>query len=328
MDSPHLERALRLKTNAVRGGTLENIHMRNVQIGQVSDSIVSVDFTYEEGAAGNFMPTVRNVSVRDVKSAKSNYALYLRAFEKAPITDIRLENCSFDNVARASVYEYAHGVSLKSVKLNGVEPVRIALVGDSTVTEGSGWGVGFREQCRAQVECLNLARNGRSSRSFITEGHWQNVLAARPAYVLLQFGHNDQPGKGVERETDAKTTYKEFLGWYVDEARAVGAKPILVTSLARRNFKDGQIAADILTTYATTARQVAAEKQIPLIDLNALSIELLNKIGATPAGEFDVKNPDGSPDRTHLSKKGSATFGKIVAAELVKTVTELKSLFR
>mgnify|MGYP000196261406 CR=1 FL=1 len=328
MDSPHLERALRLKTNAVRGGTLENIHMRNVQIGEVSDSIVSVDFTYEEGAAGSFIPTVRNISVRDVISTKSNYALYLRGFEKAPITDIRLENCAFDNVAKASVYEYAHGVSLKGVKINGAVPTRIVLAGDSTVTEGSGWGVGFREQCRAQVECINLARNGRSSRSYIAEGHWQKVLEQRPAYVLLQFGHNDQPGKGPERETDANTTYKDFLRRYIDEARAIGAKPIVVTSMARRNFKDSQIAADILTNYTAAARQVAAEKQVPVIDLSVLSIELLNKLGPTAAAEFDVKNTDGSPDRTHLSRKGSTTFGKIVAAELIKTLPELSQMFR
>lgn len=328
MDSPHLERALRLKTNAVRGGVLENIHMRNVQIGQVSDAIVSVDFTYEEGAAGSFMPTVRNVSVRDVKSTKSNYALYLRGFEKAPITDIRLENCTFDNVARSSVYEYAHGVSLKAVKINGATPTRIALVGDSTVTEGSGWGIGFREQFRAQVECINLARNGRSSRSYLAEGYWKKVLDEKPLYVLIQFGHNDQPGKGPERETDAQTTYKDFLRRYVDEARAIGAKPILVTSLARRNFKDGQIAADILTSYSAAARQVAAEKQVNLIDLSVLSIEMLNKIGPAAAAEFDVKNQDGSPDRTHLSRKGSATFGKIVATELVKILPEFSQMLR
>jgi polygalacturonase len=328
MDSPHLERALRLKTNAVRGGTLENIHIRNIQIGQVSDAIVSVDFTYEEGAAGEFMPTVRNISMRDVTSKQSNFALYLRGFEQAPITDIRLENCSFDNVAHSSVYEYAHGVALKNVKINGVETVRLVLAGDSTVTEGSGWGVGFREQCRAQIECINLARNGRSSRSFIAEGHWQNVMAQRPAYVLIQFGHNDQPGKGVERETDAQTTYKEFLRRYVDEARRIGAKPILVTSLARRNFKDNQIAADILTTYALAAREIAAEKQTPLIDLSTLSIEWLNKVGPAAAAEFDVKNKDGSPDRTHLSRQGSATFGKLVAAELVKSLPELRPLFK
>jgi polygalacturonase/lysophospholipase L1-like esterase len=328
MNSPHLERALRLKTNAARGGTLENIHMRKVQIGQVSDAILSIDFTYEEGAAGEFMPTVRNVSVRDVTSKKTDYALYLRGFEKAPITNVSLDNCTLDDVARASVYEYAHDVALNKVHINGATPVRIALAGDSTVTEGSGWGVGFREQCRAQVECLNLARNGRSSRSFIAEGHWQRVLAQRPAYVLIQFGHNDQPGKGPERETDAATTYKEFLRRYLDEARAIGARAVLVSSLARRNFKDGQIAADVLANYAAAAREVAAEKNVPLIDLNALSIALLNQLGAAKAAEFDVKNKDGSPDHTHLSRKGSAVFGNIVAKELVKVVPELGALFK
>jgi pectinesterase len=146
--------------------------------------------------------------------------------------------------------------------------------------------------------------------------------------VLIQFGHNDQPGKGVARETDAKTTYKEFLRRYVDEARAIGARPILVTSLARRNFQDGQIAPDILTRYAAAAREVAAEKQTPLIDLSALSIELLNKLGATAAAEFDVKNKDGSPDRTHLSRQGSTTFGKTVAAALGQAVPELRPLIK
>jgi polygalacturonase/lysophospholipase L1-like esterase len=329
MDSPHLERALRLKTNAVRGGTLENIHMRNVQIGQVSDSIVSVDFTYEEGEAGKFMPTVRNISVRDVTSQKSNYALYLRGFEKAPIADIRLENCTFDNVARSSVYEYAHNITLNNVKINGAQPLRIALVGDSTVTEGSGWGVGFRERLTAVVECLNQARNGRSSRSYISEGHWQRAVAQKADYILIQFGHNDQPGKGPERETVAQTTYKDFLRRYVDEARVAGAKPVLVTSLARRNFNtEGKITEDILTTYAEACRQVAAEKNVPLIDLSAYSIELLNRVGKQGAAEFDVKKPDGTPDTTHLSRKGSATFGKLVADELLKVVPELQRKLR
>ncbi|MBI1763698.1 MAG: hypothetical protein HYR56_19910 [Acidobacteria bacterium] len=329
MDSPHLDRALRLKTNAVRGGTLENIHMRNVQIGQVSDAIVSVDFTYEEGEKGTFMPAVRNVSVREVTSQKSNFALYLRGFEKAPITDIRLENCTFENVARASVYEYAHDVRLSNVKINGAKPVRIALVGDSTVTEGSGWGVGFRERLSATVECMNQARNGRSSRSYIAEGHWQCALAQHGDYVLIQFGHNDQPGKGPERETVAGTTYKDFLRRYVDEARAANAKPVLVTSLARRNFNaEGKVADDILATYAEACRQVAAEKNAPLLDLHARSIELLNHLGKAGTAEFDVKKEDGTPDTTHLSRKGSAVFGKMVADELVKVVPELQSKLR
>jgi lysophospholipase L1-like esterase len=58
--------------------------------------------------------------------------------------------------------------------------------------------------------------------------------------MLIQFGHNDMPGKGPERETDPKTTYRENLSRFVDEARAAGAQPILVTSIPRRNFRDGK----------------------------------------------------------------------------------------
>src|SRR4051794_9523652 len=78
--------------------------------------------------------------------------------------------------------------------------VRIALAGDSTVTDKVGWGVGFAKQLTGDVECQNFSQGGRSSKSFIEEGHWMKVLDAKPDYVLIQFGHNDQPGKGAERE--------------------------------------------------------------------------------------------------------------------------------
>src|SRR5262245_60447057 len=110
--------------------------------------------------------------------------------------------------------------------------VRIVLAGDSTVTDGSGWGLGFGKALNDNVDLLNLSRGGRSSKSFRDEGSWQKVLDAKPNYVLIQFGHNDMPGKGPERETDAKTTFRENLARYVDEARAIGATPILVTSLS------------------------------------------------------------------------------------------------
>src|SRR4029079_1390489 len=83
MDSPNLERALRLKTNAMRGGTLEHIYMRDVTVGQVSDAVVHVDFNCEEGAKGPFMPVVRDINVERVSSRKSKYALYLRGFPNA-----------------------------------------------------------------------------------------------------------------------------------------------------------------------------------------------------------------------------------------------------
>ena len=78
MDSPHLDRALRLKNNAVRGGVLEHIYMRDVTVGQVADAVLSIDFYYEEGAKGDFLPVVRDVEMLRVTSRKSNYGLYLR----------------------------------------------------------------------------------------------------------------------------------------------------------------------------------------------------------------------------------------------------------
>ena len=161
--------------------------------------------------------------------------------------------------------------------------VRIALAGDSTVTDQSGWGPGFAARLGPDAECLNLARSGRSSKSYINEGHWKKLLDAKPDIILIQFGHNDQPGKGPERETDPGTTYREFLARYVDEARAIGARPILVTSLTRRHFTpEGKIRSD-LGPYAEAVKAVAAEKKVPVIDLHARSIELLERLGPQAA---------------------------------------------
>lgn len=87
-------------------------------------------------------------------------------------------------------------------------PVIIALVGDSTVNDQGGWGPGFAASFGPPVKVMNFALNGRSSKSFRDEGRWQPVLNAKPNYVLIQFGHNDNPSKGPARETDAKTTYR------------------------------------------------------------------------------------------------------------------------
>ena len=119
MDSPNLDRALRFKNNAARGGLLEHVYMRNVEVGQVADAVVSVDFYYEEGERGGFTPVVRDVVVRNVKSGRSKYALYLRGFKDAPVSDVRLEDCAFDNVARPNVVENVRDLTLRNVRING-----------------------------------------------------------------------------------------------------------------------------------------------------------------------------------------------------------------
>ena len=202
--------------------------------------------------------------------------------------------------------------------------IRLVLVGDSTVTDTAGWGLGFRKLLTADVECINLAKGGRSSRSFRAEGHWDTVADLKPDYVLIQFGHNDQPGKGPERETDAATEFPENLARYVREARDAGATPILVTSLTRRRFgNDGKIHSD-LDPYVAGCRAAAEQTGAPLIDLHSRSIEFCNALGRDRCEqELSPRKDDGSYDSTHLTAHGSDLIAPLVAAELVRVVPDL-----
>jgi polygalacturonase len=121
MDSPQLDRALRLKNNAMRGGTLEHIYMRDVQVGQLADAVLQVDFLYEEGTKGRFPPVVRDVELLRVTSKKSNHALYLRGYEQGTITDVRVVDCTFDGVAKPDVIEHVTGLVRRNVTVNGAK---------------------------------------------------------------------------------------------------------------------------------------------------------------------------------------------------------------
>jgi pectinesterase len=220
---------------------------------------------------------------------------------------------------------------------------KVILVGDSTVAPKSGWGDAFGKLFKPTVASQNLAIGGRSSKSYRDEGHWQKVLEAKPTWVLIQFGHNDMPGKGPKRETDPQTTFRENMARYVAEARAIGAQPVLVTSLTRRNFnaqgridpahlETGADAAgvrhpDALNGYVEATRAVAAEQKVPLIDLNARSIEQLNQLGPEASVAFDAKTKDPShPDKTHLSEKGAEETANLVVDEVRKHVPQLAAL--
>jgi len=209
-------------------------------------------------------------------------------------------------------------------------PVKIVLVGDSTVNAGGGWGKGFCEIVTPNVTCVNEALNGRSSKSFLDEGAWAKALADKGDYYLIQFGHNDQK-KDVERATDPETTFAANIRRYIRDARAIGAVPVVVTSLSRRNYKDGKLVED-LTAYANAARRVGMEENVTVIDLNAMSVKLLKGMTQAQADEFDAEtHPDAAAenkgpmklDRTHLNAKGQAVFGRMVADNLIRTQVEL-----
>jgi polygalacturonase len=119
LSSPNLNEALRFKTNAMRGGTIEQIYIRNITIGDVSDAVLQVDFTYEEGEKGPERPVVRDIDIRNVTCEKSVYALQLRGFGSSPIRGVRMTDCTFNHVEKANILDHVEGLRLANVKING-----------------------------------------------------------------------------------------------------------------------------------------------------------------------------------------------------------------
>jgi len=107
MSSPNLVCALRLKSNAMRGGVLQNIFMRNVNVGLVKDSVLQIDFLYEEGAKGDFNPVAKNVVMDNIKVAQTPRVLNVRGFPAASITGVRICNSTFKEVQKPDVVEDA-----------------------------------------------------------------------------------------------------------------------------------------------------------------------------------------------------------------------------
>ena len=207
-------------------------------------------------------------------------------------------------------------------------PIRIVLGGDSTVTDDSGWGAGFKRLVADNVEVINTAANGRSSKSFVDEGRWADALAKRGHYYLIQFGHNDEPGKGPERETDPKTTYRANMIRYVDHVRAHGATPVLVTSLVRRLYKDDGTIRTTQTPYVEAVRAIAAEKRVPLVDLHAISLADAENAGDDVWADLSPRDENGQVDRTHLNAKGSDVVGRMVVEALAAALPELAPALR
>jgi lysophospholipase L1-like esterase len=197
------------------------------------------------------------------------------------------------------VFLHAVAAAQASATPEAVKPiraVRIILVGDSTTAVHSGWGGSFCAlHVTSFVACVNLARGGRSTRSYREEGSWRLVLAEAKSqgfadtWILIQFGHNDQPGK-PGRSTDLATEFPANLRRYVDEALSVGAHPVLLTPLTRRQFVTGQLQND-LAPWAAAVAKVAAEKHVPLVDLNALSAKAVQEMAPTDANKLAQMPP-------------------------------------
>jgi len=231
------------------------------------------------------------------------------------------------------------------------KPLRFILVGDSTMANTTGYGDALCARIVRSDTCLNLAKGGRSSGSYRAEGRWDEVegllrghAAYRATYVLIQFGHNDQPGK-PGRSTDLATEFPANMARYVQEVKALGGIPVLVTPLTRRTFKDG-VVENSLNAWADVVRATATAQHTALLDLNAESYAAVQAMGQDEADSLAMAprpaNYDAPAigkveaagavkttfDRTHLGAKGSALFSGMVEQELKHALPETVSHFR
>lgn len=221
-----------------------------------------------------------------------------------------------------------------SVLGHSQEKSTLFLIGDSTMADKPdpehnperGWGQMLPHLLDGGVHIQNHAVNGRSSRSFISEGRWQKVLdAIKPKdYVFIQFGHNDQKQQDSTRYTNPYTQYRYNLERFVNETRHKGAFPILLSSISRRNFNENGVLIDTHGAYPLVTRMVAKDLKVPFIDLQLLTeqmeishgVEGSKKLHLHFAPGENAHRPDGIEDNTHLSVTGATLVAQMALDEM------------
>jgi len=216
---------------------------------------------------------------------------------------------------------------------------RIVVIGDSTVCDyasskypWAGWGQVLSLYFKSgAVTVQNDAIGGRSSRSFIEDGHWAATLASlqKGDILMVQFGHNDRDYTKAERYTDT-IDYKKYLTQYAREARAKGAHPVFVTPM-NMNTWTGSAVREVFTEAANNYRaamiHAAAAINVPVLDLEKKSKLLMDTMGVDymarfhfmglNAGEY-TNYPDGSADGTHFQELGSLENARMITEEIAR----------
>ncbi|KXJ89177.1 SGNH hydrolase-type esterase domain-containing protein [Microdochium bolleyi] len=202
------------------------------------------------------------------------------------------------------------------------------LAGDSTTAVDGGWGDGFLATLIEPSWGVNVAKSGATTASFEAGGYWEKIttLVADNAdkfdcYVTISFGHNDQkPKNNVTFEV-----YQANLIRFANVVQELGGKPMLVSSLTRRNFESEHNATDSLANERMAAQVAADETGSPFINLNRASLDYINVIGEAAAHVYN--GPDSPTDNTHLNSWGEKVFGRMVTDLVTRALPELECVF-
>lgn len=221
---------------------------------------------------------------------------------------------------------------------------KVYLIGDSTMANKevkafpeTGWGMPFAYFFDSSIVIDNRAKNGRSTRTFITENLWQPVADALQEgdYVFIQFGHNDESKEKVDRYT-TPGQYKANLVTFITDTRAKKANPILLTPVSRRKFDGAGNVVETHEIYADLVREVAKEQNVPMIDADEKSKALYQQFGAENSkllfmqlekGEHP-NYPDGRNDNTHFNELGARKIAQLVLQGVKELHLDLASHIR
>ncbi len=193
-------------------------------------------------------------------------------------------------------------------------------IGDSTMANRSsgdserGWGMLLPQFVTDEVQVSNHAINGYSTKSFIDDKKWSAVVnSLQPGnFVLIQFGHNDAKAD-APLHTDPATTYKANLTKFVNESRAKGAIPVLLTSIVRRSFDTYGNVTNTHGEYPEAVRELAIELNVPMIDMELKTRLLENIAGLTGSRSIHQWSPGSEIDNTHLCNYGAYVVARLVA---------------
>lgn len=218
---------------------------------------------------------------------------------------------------------------------NPSRPPTLFLAGDSTMADKPdlafperGWGQLLRELVTPPLRLDNRALNGRSTKSFLNEGHWDSLLASLAAgdWVVIQFGHNDNKPHDPTRFADPNGAYRANLVRFVLETRARGGHPILATPVVRRRFDNSGAFLDSHGEYPRVMREVALAHGVPLLELEAATRRHIESLGLDgsrslylhfEAGEHP-QLPTGLHDDTHFSEHGARLVAHAAAREITR----------
>ena len=223
--------------------------------------------------------------------------------------------------------------------------ITLHLAGDSTMADKltekrpeTGWGERLQQFFpEGRVRVANYAQNGRSTKTFISEGRWEALLAeVSPGdYVLIEFGHNDESKEKGERYTPPED-YRRNLTRFVTDVKARSATPVLMTPLMRRRFDATGAVQDTHGEYPDLVRSVAAETGAPLIDMHKASARVLAEYGPEKSRQLFLQlrpgenpnYPQGIEDNTHSSPIGATLNARLVADGIRELKLPLAELLR